>query len=134
MSGISVDVAKLRSFATSINNLIGDLQPSTSSLMPGTNTNLLADTTAQHPDVGQNSGPAIFTDGQDLYNSYSQAREAIIGDQSAPPGSFADFLAQLKILASVAGQIADNYQTSDNETAFNAAEVDAELNAPPSPQ
>lgn len=125
MADIQADIDKLNNFASAITSLVSELK--IAGFVP-------AELSAGSPklDIGQHI--ENFKDAVDLFTTYDTDRGKIIGDAQATPGSFADFVGQLTLLASVATQIAKNYQTAGNEDQYSAQMVDAALNpAPASP-
>ncbi|MDQ2876406.1 MAG: hypothetical protein M3Y33_17050 [Actinomycetota bacterium] len=126
---IQVDVSDLQQFATAIRNALSSNINMSSADQGGFIPAHLLWQGPQFPDVGHAKVGSAFSDGQKLYDKYNDSRDSIIGDKSGAPGSFADFLKQLSILAGAAEQIAAAYQNASNADQVDAGLVDTALNS-----
>ena len=138
MSGFSVDSDSLRSFAAIVDQIVQYFTGDGSKASKAIPSNLLPDTSLNNPNIGQRG--LKFRDATDVYLSYKDYRDQFLGDpgqltaQITDPSasSLAAFVSGLQHLASTATTIAGNYDKAQNEDHFDAAQVNALLNADPS--
>lgn len=135
MSGIQVDIANLRQFVQTVDELINRFGVTgAAGVVPAS---LHPDPAYLNPDIGQRL--SSFHDAVNLYSSYDLYRGQLVGDPShlgsaaADPtvSSLAAFVDGLRHLSATAKAIHDNYQKAGNEDQFGADQVKALLDAGP---
>lgn len=113
-TGLEVDTQNLRDFASAVDALVSLITA------PGfVDPNLVPDVNKKLPDMGQHV--AEFTDAVGLFRVYDGLRRELIGDAGQPGGSLGTFVSELKTLATIAGQIADNYDRAQSEDQFSSS-------------